>query len=226
MSSRPLKIVAYGSLTVLIAMMMAATFVERFHGADTAARVIYHHPVFFALWAAAGAASAPAVETAPAVPAALTGDEAAMTAVCGSADALHLLLKEGDPEGELAPFERAAISFGLGSSIGAVLRSAPAGLFSITEYGPDAVLTGYPSGVDHNFSPGGVFVCESLYYSAYGGRQITIISLLTGDTCFTGKSTVVGTPSPLTPALAMFGGVRVVCTVRNIGVCGFFCEPL
>ena len=157
---------------------------------------------------------------------ALTGDEAAMTAVCGSADALHLLLKEGDPEGELAPFERAAISFGLGSSIGAVLRSAPAGLFSITEYGPDAVLTGYPSGVDHNFSPGGVFVCESLYYSAYGGRQITIISLLTGDTCFTGKSTVVGTPSPLTPAMALFGGVRVVCTVRNIGVCGFFCEPL
>ena len=51
MSSRPLKTVAYGSLTVLIAMMMAGTFVERFHGADTAARVIYHHPVFFVLWA-------------------------------------------------------------------------------------------------------------------------------------------------------------------------------
>ena len=156
---------------------------------------------------------------------ALTADAAAMTAVCSSAEALYLLLKDGDRNAELAPFERAAISLGLGSSISAALRSAPAGLFSITEYGPDSVLTGYNT-KDYNFTPGGIFVCESLYYSAYGGRQISIISLLTGDTCFTGKSTVVGTPSPLTPALAMFGGVRVVCTVNNIGVCGFFCEPL
>ena len=48
---RPLKIVAYGSLTVLIAMMMAGTVIEKLHGPEAAAHAIYHHPVFFALWA-------------------------------------------------------------------------------------------------------------------------------------------------------------------------------
>ena len=157
---------------------------------------------------------------------ALTADAAAMTAVCSSAEALHLLLKEGDENAELAPFERAAFSLGLGSDIGAALRSAPAGLFSITEYGTDAVLTGYPSGVNYNFGSGGVFVCESLYSSLYDRRYISVVSLLTGDTCFSGYSSARETPSALSPALAMFGGVRVECTVNNTGVCGFFCEPL
>ena len=53
MPSKTLKILSYGSMAILILMMMAATFVERFQGADTAQRVIYHHPVFFALWAVA-----------------------------------------------------------------------------------------------------------------------------------------------------------------------------
>ncbi len=53
MQSKTLKILSYGSMAILILMMMAATFVERFHGADTAQRVIYHHPVFIALWAVA-----------------------------------------------------------------------------------------------------------------------------------------------------------------------------
>lgn len=156
---------------------------------------------------------------------ALTADESAMTAVCSSADALHLLLKEGDLDAVLAHFETAAYSLGLGSSIGAALRSAPAGLFSITEYGPSDVLTGY-YGKDYFSGTRSVFVCESLYYSAYGGRQLSIISPLTGDTYFTGSSNVTGTPYPLNPWLALFGGLRVYSIYNNIGVLGTLYEPL
>ncbi len=53
MQSKTLKILSYGSMAVVIAMMMAATFVERLHDTDTALRVIYHNPVFFVLWAVA-----------------------------------------------------------------------------------------------------------------------------------------------------------------------------
>lgn len=156
---------------------------------------------------------------------ALTADESAMTAVCSSADALHLLLKEGDLDAVLAHFETAAYSLGLGSSIGAALRSAPAGLFSLTEYGPSDVLTGY-YGKDYFSGTRSVFVCESLYYSAYGGRQLSIISPLTGDTYFTGSSNVTGTPYPLNPWLALFGGLRVYSIYNNIGVLGTLYEPL
>ncbi len=156
---------------------------------------------------------------------ALTADESAMTAVCSSADALHLLLKEGDLDAVLAHFETAAYSLGLGSSIGAALRSAPAGLFSITEYGPSDVLTGY-YGKDYFSGTRSVFACESLYYSAYGGRQLSIISPLTGDTYFTGSSNVTGTPYPLNPWLALFGGLRVYSIYNNIGVLGTLYEPL
>ena len=56
MQSKTLKYLSYGSVTVLIAMMVAATVVEKFHGTETALAVIYHHPVFFALWAVLAAA--------------------------------------------------------------------------------------------------------------------------------------------------------------------------
>lgn len=156
---------------------------------------------------------------------ALTADDAAMTAVCGSAAALHLLVREGDMDTVLAPFETAAYSLGLGSSIGAALRSAPSGLFNITEYGPSDVLTGY-YGKDYFSGTRSVFVCESLYYTEYKGRQLSIISPLTGDTFFTGTSTVTGTPYPLNPQLALFGGLRVYCIYNTIGVLGSLYEPL
>lgn len=45
------KYLAYGSLAVLIVLMMAATILERLQGTDAAFRVIYHNPLFIALWA-------------------------------------------------------------------------------------------------------------------------------------------------------------------------------
>ena len=53
MQSKTLKILSYGSMAVLIAMMMAASVIEKLRGAETAQALIYHHPVFFALWAVA-----------------------------------------------------------------------------------------------------------------------------------------------------------------------------
>ena len=53
MQSKTLKYLSYGSTAVLIAMMMAASVIERLRGAETAQALIYHHPVFFALWAVA-----------------------------------------------------------------------------------------------------------------------------------------------------------------------------
>ena len=51
MQTKILKFLGYGAVAVVIAMMMAGTVVEKLHGADAAAQAIYHHPVFFALWA-------------------------------------------------------------------------------------------------------------------------------------------------------------------------------
>ena len=53
MQSKTLKILSYGSSAVLLAMMMAASVIEKLRGAETAQALIYHHPVFFALWAIA-----------------------------------------------------------------------------------------------------------------------------------------------------------------------------
>ena len=50
-SDKLLKILSYGAVAAVIAMMMAGTVVERLHGTDAAAQAVYHHPVFFALWA-------------------------------------------------------------------------------------------------------------------------------------------------------------------------------
>ncbi len=53
MQSKTLKFLSYGSMAVLIAMMMAASVIEKLRGAETAQALIYHHPVFFTLWAVA-----------------------------------------------------------------------------------------------------------------------------------------------------------------------------
>ena len=51
MQSKILKILSYGAVAAVIAMMMAGTVIEKLHGTDAAAQTVYHHPVFFALWA-------------------------------------------------------------------------------------------------------------------------------------------------------------------------------
>ena len=51
MQTKILKFLSYGAVAAVIAMMMAGTVVEKLHGADAAALAVYHHPVFFALWA-------------------------------------------------------------------------------------------------------------------------------------------------------------------------------
>jgi cytochrome c biogenesis factor len=51
MQSKTLKLLSYGSAVLVILMMVAASVVEKFYGTETALRAIYHHPVFFALWA-------------------------------------------------------------------------------------------------------------------------------------------------------------------------------
>ena len=53
MQSKTLKYLSYGSMAVLIAMMMAASVIEKLRGAETAQALIYHHPVFFVFWAVA-----------------------------------------------------------------------------------------------------------------------------------------------------------------------------
>ena len=51
MQSKVYKILSYGSLAVAVVLMAAATVIERLHGTEEALSRIYHHPVFFALWA-------------------------------------------------------------------------------------------------------------------------------------------------------------------------------
>ena len=51
MQSKTLKTISYGAVAAVIVMMVAGTVVERLHGAAAAARAVYHHPVFIALWA-------------------------------------------------------------------------------------------------------------------------------------------------------------------------------
>ena len=51
MQSKILKILSYGAVAAVIGMMMAGTVIEKLHGTDAAAQTVYHHPVFFALWA-------------------------------------------------------------------------------------------------------------------------------------------------------------------------------
>ena len=53
MQSKTLKWLSFGSLAAVIVLMAAATVVERLHGTTVALSRIYHHPVFFALWALA-----------------------------------------------------------------------------------------------------------------------------------------------------------------------------
>ena len=45
-----LRTTGYGSLAVVILMMMAATFIEKFKGTEAALKIIYHNPVFMVLW--------------------------------------------------------------------------------------------------------------------------------------------------------------------------------
>jgi ABC-type transport system involved in cytochrome c biogenesis permease subunit len=51
MQSKLLKILSYGAVAAVIGMMMAGTVIEKLHGTDAAAQAVYHHPVFFTLWA-------------------------------------------------------------------------------------------------------------------------------------------------------------------------------
>lgn len=45
-----LKTAGFVSMAAVIVIMMAATFVEKIHGAQTALRYFYHNPVFMILW--------------------------------------------------------------------------------------------------------------------------------------------------------------------------------
>lgn len=51
-----LKVLSFGSLAAVIVMMMAATVLEKLQGTSVALRLVYHSPVFFALWAVAAVA--------------------------------------------------------------------------------------------------------------------------------------------------------------------------
>ncbi len=51
MQSKILKILSYGAVAAVIAMMTAGTVIEKLQGTEAAAQAVYHHPVFFALWA-------------------------------------------------------------------------------------------------------------------------------------------------------------------------------
>ena len=53
---RTCKYLSFGAASVLIAMMMAATVVERLHGTPVAFQWFYHSPLFIALWAVAAIA--------------------------------------------------------------------------------------------------------------------------------------------------------------------------
>lgn len=49
-------IVCFGAVAANIVLMMAATVIEKLHGTPAAFAAVYHHPVFFALWALAAVA--------------------------------------------------------------------------------------------------------------------------------------------------------------------------
>ncbi len=53
---RTCKYLAFGAAAVLIAMMMAATVVERLQGTPVAFQWFYHSPLFILLWAVAAIA--------------------------------------------------------------------------------------------------------------------------------------------------------------------------
>ena len=53
---RTCNYLSFGAAAVLIAMMMAATFVERFQGTSVAFQWFYHNPLFIVLWAVAAIA--------------------------------------------------------------------------------------------------------------------------------------------------------------------------
>ena len=53
---RTCKYLSFGAAAVLIAMMMTATFVERFQGTPVAFQWFYHSPLFILLWAVAAIA--------------------------------------------------------------------------------------------------------------------------------------------------------------------------
>ena len=53
---RTCKYLSFGAAAVLIAMMMAATVVERLHGTPVAFQWFYHSPLFIVLWAVAAIA--------------------------------------------------------------------------------------------------------------------------------------------------------------------------
>ena len=54
--NKVLKYLSFGSMAVLILMMMAATILEKLYGTPFAFRWIYHHPLFIVLWAVAAVA--------------------------------------------------------------------------------------------------------------------------------------------------------------------------
>ncbi|MBR6345919.1 MAG: cytochrome c biogenesis protein CcsA [Bacteroidales bacterium] len=51
MTEKTLRITAWSALGAVTLAMVAATFVERFHGSDAALEYIYHNPLFFLFWA-------------------------------------------------------------------------------------------------------------------------------------------------------------------------------
>ena len=51
MNQKLLKYLSYGALALVIVSMMFATVLERLQGTPEAFRLVYHNPVFFALWA-------------------------------------------------------------------------------------------------------------------------------------------------------------------------------
>ena len=53
MKNRTLRLLAFGSLAVIIVAMVAATFVEKTRGTDFSFSLVYHNPAFIALWGVA-----------------------------------------------------------------------------------------------------------------------------------------------------------------------------
>ena len=53
MKNRTLRLLAFGSLAVIIVAMVTATFVEKTRGTDFSFSLVYHNPAFIALWGVA-----------------------------------------------------------------------------------------------------------------------------------------------------------------------------
>jgi hypothetical protein len=150
MPSKTLKILSYGSMAILILMMMAATFVERFQGADTAQRVIYHHPVFFALWAVAaisglalllqrlGTKRPVTLLLHVALVLILAG--ALVTHLCGQSGSIHL--REGEPTATMTLDDGSSVELPFRMELKAFRMEYDPGTTQVADYVSELVCAG------------------------------------------------------------------------------------